>query len=206
MPMHLLIIHFSLFNCSGVLKISQKIQVSIRNPFKLFQGLTLFKPIKSTSALSLPKQSFNSVSLEWALTHMSFPRILPDSSNLSGVTLKFCSKFDVRMNCHQSNVVIQDLSNSFHHWFNLSILHSGVSQKFMVVFLVVTLRFWRPRKSFSSIISILVKIHGSSFMPSSHNCFRLWKFFSPFRSNSWVFSVWFSGAHHLRIIHSSFQL
>ena len=54
--------------------------------------------------------------------------------------------------------------------------------------------------------SILFKIHSSSLMPSSHNCFRLWEFFSPIRSNSGAFSVWFSVAHHLRIIHSSFQL
>ena len=43
-------------------------------------------------------------------------------------------------------------------------------------------------------------------MPSSHNYFRMWVFFSPIRSNSRVFSDWFSIAHHLRIIHSSFQL
>ena len=35
-PVHLLIIHFSLFNCSGVMKISQKIQVSILNSLKFF--------------------------------------------------------------------------------------------------------------------------------------------------------------------------
>ena len=44
---------------------------------------------------------------------MSFPRILPDSSNFPGVIPKFISKFDVRMNYHQSNVFLQDLSNSF---------------------------------------------------------------------------------------------
>ena len=48
---------------------------------------------------------------------------------------------------------------------------------------------------------VLSKIHGSSLIPSSHNCFRLWEFFSPIRSISGVFSVWFSGAHHLKIIH-----
>ena len=36
MLVHLLIIHFSLFNCSGVMKISQKIQVSILNSLKFF--------------------------------------------------------------------------------------------------------------------------------------------------------------------------
>ena len=55
-------------------------------------------------------------------------------------------------------------------------------------------------------LPVLPKIHGSSFMPSSHNCFRLWEFFSPIWRNLGVFSVWFFGAHHLIIIHSSFQL
>ena len=45
-----------------------------------------------------------------------------------GVTLKFFSKFDVRMICHQSNALVQDLSNSFHRRLNFSILHSGVPQ------------------------------------------------------------------------------
>ena len=54
------------------------------------------------------------------------------------------------MNYHQSNVFLQDLSNSFHCWFNLSILHgSGVPQQFMVVFLIVILNIWRPKKNFS---------------------------------------------------------
>ena len=39
----------------------------------------------------------------------------------------------------------------FHRWFNISNFHPGVSQQFMVVFLVVILRFWRPKKSFTSI-------------------------------------------------------
>ena len=52
-------------------------------------------------------------SFEWALTHRSFPRILRDSSNYSGAIPKFFSKFDVRMNYRQSNVFLQDLSNSF---------------------------------------------------------------------------------------------
>ena len=44
------------------------------------------------------QQSFPTVlSLQWALTHRSFPRILPDSSNYSGAIPKFFSKCDVRM-------------------------------------------------------------------------------------------------------------
>ena len=34
------------------------------------------------------------------------------------------------MNYHQSNVFLQDLSNSFHRWPNLPIFHPGVSQQF----------------------------------------------------------------------------
>ena len=42
MPVHLIIIHFSPSICSGVLKISQKIRISIPNPFKLSRGCYLF--------------------------------------------------------------------------------------------------------------------------------------------------------------------
>ena len=80
MPVHLLIIHFSSFICSGVPKISQKICVSIINPFKIFRGFISFKPFKSTGAISLFNH-FNGVSFEWALTHRSFSRILPDYYN-----------------------------------------------------------------------------------------------------------------------------
>ena len=108
---------------------------------------------------------------------------------------------------HQSNAFLQDLSNYFHRWLNLSIRHPGVSQQFMVVFRVEILGCWRPKKSFSSIsCSILFKIRDSILLPSSHNCFRLWEFFSPFRSNSRFFSVCLSGANHLRFINSRFQL
>ena len=35
-------------------------------------------------------------------------------------------------------------------------------------------------------VPVLPEIHGSSVMPSSHNCFRLWEFFSPIRRISRV--------------------
>ena len=91
---------------------------------------------------------FNGVSFEWALTHMSFPRILPNSSCFR-VILKFFFKFDVKMNYHQSYVFLQDRSNSFHCWFNLSNFHSRVPQQFLMVFLVVILWFedWRSVSS-----------------------------------------------------------
>ena len=34
------------------------------------------------------------------------------------------------MSYHRSNAFLQDLSNSFHRWLNLSIRHPGVSQQF----------------------------------------------------------------------------
>ena len=45
-----------------------------------------FKPFNSTGAISFSSNHFNGVSFEWALTHRSFPRILPDSSNFPGVS------------------------------------------------------------------------------------------------------------------------
>ena len=106
-----------------------KICVFTLHPFKLFRGPILFKPFNSTGAFSFSSNRFNGVSFEWALTHRSFPRILPDSSYFPGAILKFL--FEVwRKNevFHQSDVFIQDLSISYHCWINLSILHSGVSK------------------------------------------------------------------------------
>ena len=45
MPVNLLIIHFSLFICSGVLKISQKARLVIQDPFNLFRGCYLIQAI-----------------------------------------------------------------------------------------------------------------------------------------------------------------
>ena len=72
----------------------------------------------------------------------------------------------------------------------------------MVVFPVVILGFEDQRGVPLKFLPVLRKIHGSSLMPSSHNCFRLWEFFSPIRSNSGDFSVWFSEGHHFGFIHS----
>ena len=139
MLLHLLIIHFSLFSYSGVLMISRRFVFPLCFRSSSFEDVISFKPFNSTGAISLFKKSFEGVSFEWALTHRSFPRILLDSSNSPGVILKFFPKFDVRMNYHQSYVFVQDLSNSFHRWFNHSNFHSGVPQQFMVVFLIVIL-------------------------------------------------------------------
>mgnify|MGYP007038706663 CR=1 FL=1 len=94
------------------------------------------------------------------------------------------------MNYHQSNVFLQDLSNSF-----------IVGSTFYSSFRSANNSWWCFSSSFSTFedrrrvslksCSILFKIHGSSLMPSSHNCFRLWEFFSPIRSISWVVSISF---------------
>ena len=124
----LIFIHFSLFNCSGVLKISRRFVFPLCIRSSSFEDVISFKSFNSTGATSLLNH-FNGVSFEWALTHRSFPRILPDSSYFPGVTLKFFSKFDVRMSYHQSNAFLQDLSNSFHSWLNLFAFDSsGVPQ------------------------------------------------------------------------------
>ena len=128
MPVHLIIIHFSLSIYSGVLKISRRFVFPLRFHSSSFEDVISFKPFNSTGAISLLNH-FNGVSFEWALTHRSFPRILPDSSYFPEISSNFFSKFDVRMIYHQSNVFLQDLSNAFHRWFNLSNLHSGVPQQ-----------------------------------------------------------------------------
>ena len=109
------------------------------------------------------------------------------------------------MSFHQSYVFLQDLSNSF-----------IVGSTFYSSFRSANNSWWcfsspfstfedRRRVSLKS-CSILFEIQGSSLMPSSHNCFWLWKFFSPIRSISGVFSVWFSEGHHFRrFLHSKFS-
>ena len=89
-----------------------------------------------------PFQSFPMVfSFEWALTHRSFPRILPDSSNFPGAIPKFFWMFNVRTNFISHVPSPRSHSTFFPRWLNLSILHSGVPQQFMVVFLIVILEF-----------------------------------------------------------------
>ena len=102
----------------------------------------LSRMLSHSSHLIQPVQSlfwsnlFNGVSFEWALTHWSCPSILPDSSNLPGVTLKFFSKFDVRMSYHQSNAlskIFQSLfiigSNFLIFIRSISTIHGGVSHR-----------------------------------------------------------------------------
>ena len=79
MPVHLLIIHLSLLNCSGMLKISRRFVFPLCIRSSSFEIGISFKSFNSTGATSL-LNLFNAVSFEWALTHRSIPRILPDSS------------------------------------------------------------------------------------------------------------------------------
>ena len=92
---------------------------------------------------------------------------------------------------HQSNVFLQDLSNSFHRWFNLSNFHSGVPQHSWWCFSSSFSDFEDRRRVPLKSLPVLPKMHSSSLMPSSHNCFQLWEFFSPIRSISWVVSISF---------------
>ena len=147
-PVHLIFIHFSLFNCSEVLKISRRFVYPLFFHSSYFEDVISFKPFNSTGAFSLLNR-FNGVSFEWALTHRSFPRILPGSSDSPGAILKNSFRnFDVRMNYHQSYVFLQDLSNSFHRWLNFYILlYSGAS----IIIGAVSRRHSqvrRPKKSF----------------------------------------------------------
>ena len=132
---------------------------------------------------------------------MSFSRILPASSNLPGVIPKSFSKFDVRM-----NFISQMFSKIDFKLFFIV----GSTNLFFILPQCLINSWWcfsssflnfedRRRISLKS-CSILFKTRDSSLLPSSHNCFRLWEFFSPIRSNSGVFSVWFFEDHHFGLI------
>ena len=69
------------------------------------------KPFNSTGAIS--PLIFSTVFLWVGPNPQVFPRILPDFSYSPGVSLKFISKFDVRMILHQSNA----FSEIFHTIF-----------------------------------------------------------------------------------------
>ena len=146
-PVHLIIIHFPLFNCSGVLKISRRFVFPLYFRSSSFEDVPSFKPFNSTGAASLLNRS-TVFSFEWALTHRSFSRILPDSSNFPGAIPKFISKFDVRMNFHQSysfsKIAFKIFSSLVHHFYS-SLFRSAST---ILVVLVIILNMWRPKKCF----------------------------------------------------------
>ena len=57
MPVHLIIIHFPLFNCSGVLKISRRFVFPLCFHSSSFEDVISFKPFNSTSAISPSNRS-----------------------------------------------------------------------------------------------------------------------------------------------------
>ena len=57
MPVHLLIFHFSLFNYSGVLKISRRFMFPLCIRSRSFEDVISFKPFNSTVAFSLLNRS-----------------------------------------------------------------------------------------------------------------------------------------------------
>ena len=86
----------------------------------------------------------------------------------------------------------RSFSNSFHLWLNLFLL---------ILPECLNNSWWCFSSSFSNFedwrrvplksLPVLPKMRSSSLMPSSHNCFRLWEFFSPIWSISWVVSISF---------------
>ena len=97
------------------------------------------------------------------------------------------------MNFHQSHAfskVVFKLFSSLAQPFFLLILLECLNNSwwcFSSSFLDFHDRRRVPLKS----LPVLPKKRSSSLMSSSHNCFRLWEFFSPFRSISWVVSISF---------------
>ena len=63
-----------------------EIRVSTLLSFQLLRGCYLIQAIYFNRR-NLSFKLFNGVSFEWALAHMSFPRILPDSSHSPGAIL-----------------------------------------------------------------------------------------------------------------------
>ena len=116
--------------------------------FELFRGCHLIQivPVHHPSV----QHPFPTVlSLQWALTHRSFSRILPDSSNFPRSYSQFFPKSDVRM-FSISQMLFQD------QFLIISLLAQPLCFPFSrsisvisVVFLVVFLSF-EDRRSFSS--------------------------------------------------------
>ena len=102
---------------------------------------------------SLSLNHFNGVSVEWALTHRSFPGsyltllIFPEvfANSFQSLTLEW---FIISQMSFPGS-----FSNSFHSWLNPFAFDSpGVSKLFMVAFLVVILIIGRSKKIFLSIL------------------------------------------------------
>ena len=116
-----LLVRLSLVYPSGVLKTSQEFVCVCSNSRLSPHSNILIVPVHHLSL----QQSFPTVlSLQWALTHRSFPRILPNSSNYFGAIPKFFSKCDVRMDSISHMPSPRSFSNSFHCCLNLFVFRS----------------------------------------------------------------------------------
>ena len=84
MPVHLIFIHFSLFNCSGVFKISRRFLLTLCFCSSSFEDVISFKPFNSSFAnyilcsLQIPShagaphiQSFLAIQLFWSAQDIS---------------------------------------------------------------------------------------------------------------------------------------
>ena len=95
------------------------------------------------------------------------------------------------MNCHQSNAFLQDLSFLFIVGSTFQIVIPECLNNSWWCFSLSFSNFEDRRRVPLKFLSVLPKMRSSSLMPSSHNCFRLWEFFSPIRRISWVVSISF---------------
>jgi len=151
MPVHYLIPHLSLSlssyqKCRGYLRRFVS-PLSIRSSY--FEIIISFKSFNLTGAIPHFNQSFNGVSFQWALTHRSFSRILPDSSNFPRAISQILFNVWCKNEFHQLDVFQDRFQIIFHCWINHFVFHSpGVSQQFMVV-LIFILNIGRPKRDFS---------------------------------------------------------
>ena len=126
---------------------------------------------------------FNGVSFEWALTHRSFPRILPDSSNFPGAIPKFFSKFDVRMNFHQSDAFSKIAFKFF--WSLIQPLYSSLSRSVSAIHGGVSRRHSQLLKSEEEFSSKSCSLFWRFMVLASchpHNCFDCENSFHPSRA------------------------
>ena len=99
------------------------------------------------------------------------------SPNLTGASFKYplISSCSLRSHVSKSLQVSSFVFKFFPVNCSLATLfsnfHSGVSRQFMVVFLVVILRFWRPKKSFySKSYRCIIQVFSNKLMISSFTC------------------------------------
>lgn len=161
-----------------------------------------------TGAISIFLVIFSTViSLSGPITHRFFPRISPDSFNHLRRSLNLFN-YDVSM------IFISHIPYTRSIWVNShnfgSTLHSsysGVSQLFLVLFLVIILSLQIRRSVFLESWSILLEIHHFNLVLSSSIVSILSNPFLAIRCISELFHSRFSEGHHFRrFFVLSFQL